>query len=165
MGITLDLEAFCVAHNARLVRMLFLYCGDREVARDVAQDTLAKAVAQWRKVRKLDVPEAWLHRVAINLANSHFRRRKVESRANERVKDQAVHPMGIDTADAVAVRSALSSLSERQRLAILYRYFLDYSVAQAAAAMDCNEGTVKKLTRRAIDSMRPQLAILEVADE
>lgn len=166
MGISLELESFCVTHYSGLVKMLFLYCGDRELARDVAQETLGKATANWRKVRNLDVPEAWLHRVAINLVNSHFRRKKAESRANEKISGRASRTPEHDSADALAVRAALGALSERQRLAILYRYFLDYSVQQAAEAMGCNEGTVKKLTRRAIEAMRPQLAVpLEVADE
>jgi RNA polymerase sigma factor (sigma-70 family) len=167
MGVSLDLEAFCIASYPKLVRMLFLYCGDRELARDVAQETMGRATAQWRKVRKMDHPEAWLHRVGVNQINSHFRRRAAETRASDRLSSGWE---GIwtppDTADAVAIRKALADLSPRQRLAILFRYFLDYSVDETADAMDCGPGTVKKLTRRALDTIRPQLAVpLEVSDE
>ncbi|MGI8699694.1 MAG: sigma factor [Nocardioidaceae bacterium] len=54
--------------------MLRLYCGDPEVARDLAQEALTRAWVHWRKVRRMDRPDLWVRRVALNLANSHFRR-------------------------------------------------------------------------------------------
>lgn len=53
------------------------------VAEDLAQDALLKACGRWSKVSTMTVPGAWLHRVAINLANSYFRRRKAERHVAE----------------------------------------------------------------------------------
>ena len=41
MAEPLDGEAFCLGQNAPLIRLLTLYCGDVEVARDLTQETLA----------------------------------------------------------------------------------------------------------------------------
>jgi RNA polymerase sigma factor (sigma-70 family) len=59
-----------------------------------------------------------------------------------------------DAADAIAVRDALDALPERQRGALVLRYFSDLPVAEVAAIMGCPEGTVKTLTARAIASLR-----------
>jgi DNA-directed RNA polymerase specialized sigma24 family protein len=82
---TADLAAFCRAQYAGLVRALSLYCGDRDVAQELAQETIAIACRDWSKVKTADDPRAWLHRVGINLANSHFRRRKAERNAKQRL--------------------------------------------------------------------------------
>ena len=79
------LEAFCRAEYPRLVGMLDLYCGDLGVAEELAQEALTRVYRHWKKVSALDKPEAWVRRVAINLANSHFRRRKAERKAREQI--------------------------------------------------------------------------------
>jgi len=78
---------FCVAEHSRLVGALSLYCGDRTLAEELAQDALSRACRDWKKVRRLGAPGAWTHRVAINLANSHFRRAAIELRAKRRLQE------------------------------------------------------------------------------
>ena len=78
MAVDLDFEAFCVGQNPRLIRMLTLFCGDVELARDLTQETLVRAWVHWRKVRRMDRPDLWTKRVALNLATSQFRRRRTE---------------------------------------------------------------------------------------
>jgi RNA polymerase sigma-70 factor (sigma-E family) len=154
----LDFEAFCVGQNAPLIRMLTLYCGDVEVARDLTQETLARAWVHWRKVRRMDRPDLWLKRVAVNLANSHFRHRKVERSAahrpspSERGGDSGEH--GGLTADQLLVREGLARLSDRQRTALILRYLEDLSVQQTAELMRCSPGTVKKLAARGLLALR-----------
>lgn len=67
-----DPAAFCAAQHRRLVGLLSLQVGDRHVAEELAQDVLLKVCEHWSE---LNDPVAWMHRVAINHANSWFRRR------------------------------------------------------------------------------------------
>jgi DNA-directed RNA polymerase specialized sigma24 family protein len=59
-----------------------------------------------------------------------------------------------DVATAVALKQAIRSLPPRQRQALLFRFYLDLSVAQSAEAMECPQGTVKNLTFKALRSLR-----------
>ena len=103
-------------------------------------------------------PEAWAYRVAINLANSHYRRRQAERRAVARTTaDELGAPP--DAADAVAVRQAVARLPQRQRSAVVLRYFADLTVAQTAELMACAEGTVKSLTSQGLQALRGHLDI------
>jgi RNA polymerase sigma-70 factor (sigma-E family) len=150
----LDFEAFCLGQNPRLIRMLTLYCGDAELARDLTQETLARAWVHWRKVRKMDRPDLWTKRVALNLATSQFRRRRNERIVEGRLSTDAMLEQLEEGTDRVAVRAALMRLSERQRTAILLRYLEDLSVEQTADLMLCSAGTVKKLTARGLVGLR-----------
>jgi len=156
---TVDFETFCIAQNTALLRMLTLYCGDREVARDLTQETLARAWVHWRRLRKMDRGDLWLRRVALNLAKSHFRHTKVEQAARGRLLWPEEHTDGPDAGERLAVREALAHLTHRQREAVVLRFMDDFSVEQTAAVMGCSEGTVKKLTARAIVSLRDQMGM------
>ena len=74
---------------------------------------------------------------------------------------------GADPTDAVAVRAAVAGLPERQRRALVLRYWFDLPVAQVAETMRCPENTVKTLTRRALLALRAAHVVddeVEVAD-
>lgn len=150
--------AFVQREHPRIVGALALYCGDLDLAEELAQEALARACRDWSHVSTLRAPGAWAHRVAINLANSWFRRRKAEQRARARhgPSDDGVGREA-DAADVLALRQAVAALPPRQRAAVVLRYFSDLPVADVAAAMGCAEGTVKALTSKGIANLRTHL--------
>lgn len=145
---------FCRRMRPELVGALTLYCGDRHVAEDLAQQTLARVWVSWGRVASTVDRRAYVHRMALNGARSQFRRRAAERRARQRFG--GVVRQAPDQADALAVRGAVAELPPRQRAAIVLRYFADLSVRDTAAAMGCAEGTVKALTFKAIAALRAQ---------
>jgi RNA polymerase sigma-70 factor (ECF subfamily) len=103
----------------------------------------------------MEYPSAWVHRVAFNLANSHFRRASALRRAHARFSAAQGSPESdFDTAEQVTVRESVASLPEKQRQALVLRYFADMSVRDVAEIMRCPENTVKTHTRRAIEALR-----------
>ena len=157
-----DLTQFCRTQYPRLVGTLALYCGDRLVAEELAQETLARACAQWDRVRNMTAPAGWTHRVAINLANSRFRRLAAERRAQHRAEARS-HAAGDppDLADAGAIRTAVSRLPVRQRTALVLRYYADLPVEQVADHLHITAGAVHQLTHRALETLR---STFDVAD-
>jgi RNA polymerase sigma factor (sigma-70 family) len=145
-------SAFCAEVRAPLVGALTLYCGNRAVAEELAQEAIVRALQRWPAIES---PRPWTYKVAFNLARSSFRRQAAERRARARAErlaaDETVDP---DTASAIAVRQAVDRLSPRQRQAVACRFYVQMSVAESAAAMGCAEGTVKALTSQAIRALR-----------
>jgi RNA polymerase sigma-70 factor (ECF subfamily) len=150
-----DFDTFCRALGPRLVGSLVLYCGDRAVAEELAQEALARAFEHWERVGPMASPEAWTYRVAFNLARSTFRRRAVERRAERALRTEPRHsPVDSDADAAVAVRAAVAALAPRQRATIVARFYAGLNVAETAQALHCAEGTVKALTHQAIANLR-----------
>ena len=149
-------EAFAVEYP-RLVRLLTAYCGDQEVARDLAQEALARGCLHWNQVRSMRDQRAWFTRVAVNLANSRWRRLRVERRLLHLSGPGTLPDPAGEVAQALAVRAALAGLTSRQRTAVLLRYFEDLDLAATARAMGCSTGTVKKLTARGLAGLRTHL--------
>jgi RNA polymerase sigma factor (sigma-70 family) len=150
-----DLADFCHREHRKLVGVLTLYTGDRHLAEELAQDTLVRVVMHWRKVSRLGSPAAWAHRVALNLANSSYRRslaqRRAETRLRSRYVDDAPRQ---DPSTAVALREAIAQLPERQRMALVLRYYADLAPGAIGAVMNCKEGTVSALVHQAIANLR-----------
>lgn len=149
----LDLESFCHVQHPRLVRLLSLHSGDVETARELTQETLVKVCQHWRKVRRMDEPAAWVTRVAINLSLSHHRRSAVRRRHAAAVVPETSRDPA-DATDGWVVRAALASLPERQRTALVLRYFEDLSVAEVADVMGVSASAIKKLTGRGVEQLR-----------
>lgn len=89
-GVTL--AAFCRREYPRLVGALSLYCGDADVAEELAQEALIRAADRWPHVGQMDAPGAWVYRVGMNLCGSWFRRKRAERRANARVGAEPAAP-------------------------------------------------------------------------
>lgn len=153
-----SLEDFVAGHGGRLLGTLTLYCGDPELARDLAQDALVRLCRDWERVQRLDHPAGWLLRVAINLANSRFRRVAAERRALAR------HGTGdgfsdetADVAEREEVRAALGKLRRRRREALVLRFYLGWSLEEVAAQMNCSRNAASSLTSRALADLRTAL--------
>jgi RNA polymerase sigma factor (sigma-70 family) len=150
-----ELAEFCRVEYRRLVGLLSLYCRDRHVAEELAQDALVRVVSHWSTVRTLDAPSAWTYRVAINLANSHLRRRLAERRASRRLQARAMAAAtDPDTTTALAVRATVSGLPKRQRAVVVLRFFADLSVREVSQLLGMPEGTVKTLTASGLAALR-----------
>lgn len=153
------MTAFCADQLPRLVGLLALHTGDRLVAEDLAHDALVTVCEKWPRIRRMERREAYVSRIAVNLAASRWRRRSAARRAAaRRGPDPEVHtdPDGADTA---AVRQAVVRLPQRQRTALVLRYYAGLSVAETADELDCPKGTVTSLTSRAVAALRDELGI------
>lgn len=157
-----DAVAFCAEEFPRLAGALGLYVGDRAVAEELAQEALLKACRRWGRVSRMESPGGWTWHVARNLANSHLRRRRAERRARARLEPAhraASHDA--DTAERLAVRSAVAELPERQRTVLVMRYFLDCSVQQSSEELGVSQDAVRSLTKRAIAALRERFDDVE----
>lgn len=154
-------EDFCRAEYAAVVRVSLWMTGDRQEALDLAQEAFARAYERWRGVSKMDRPEAWVQRVAVNLALSARRRRRLVPRLRAHVENPAVPEPDVPDSE---LQRALLSLTPAQRAAIVLRYYADRSVEETAQALGKRAGTVRALTSQGLRRLREAL-IKEVEDE
>lgn len=141
------------------VRLAYLITGDVALAEDLVQDAFVRVAGRLLHVRDPGGFEAYLRRTIVNLANAHFRRRKVERRYARSLSQQpSLHSEDTDVATRESLRAALLSLPTRQRTAIVLRFYEDLSVAETAEIMRCRPGTVKSLVFRGMDQLRPKMA-------
>jgi RNA polymerase sigma-70 factor (ECF subfamily) len=147
-------EALCRKEWPRLVGLLTLLVGEPFTAEELAQEVLIRICQDPDRILAMVAPGAWMHRVAVNLANSHFRRLNAGRKAHQRLTLERLSDRPPSPTDGVAVRQALQALPLRQRSAIVLRYYADLPIRDIAATLSCPEGTVKTLIHDAIEALR-----------
>jgi RNA polymerase sigma-70 factor, ECF subfamily len=135
-------DEFYAGTAARIVRHAYALTGDLDDARDIAQETFARAWQRWSSVSACDSPEAWVRRVATNLAVSRWRRARTARLLTGRYAGTAKHTPEIST-DTVALVAGLRTLPQRQRTVLVLYYLADLTVDQIATELGCPAGSVK----------------------
>lgn len=153
-GVEADREGFEAAFDGlfdRATRLGTRLLGDRAAGEDVAAEALARAWLHWRRIARLPHRDAWVLRVATNLALDLLRRRPPALAARP----------GPDPADAVAVRLALAdalrALPKRQREVVVLRQLADLPEAEVATALRLRPGTVGTHLHRGLAALRTRL--------
>jgi RNA polymerase sigma factor (sigma-70 family) len=153
-------------------RVAYLVARDAADAEDAAQEAFVKAFYALDRFRKGAAFKPWLLRIVTNEALN--RRRSAGRRAGLALR-AAEEPVSGDAAPSPetaalelekrrTLLAALESLAEPDRLVVTYRYFLDLSEAEMAAALGVPRGTVKSRLSRALVKLRAAMPA-EVANE
>ena len=151
-------DEFYSSAAARLVRHSYALTGDMAEAQDIAQEAFARAWQRWSAVRECDSPEAWVRRVATNLAASRWRRIRVARAAAGQPAPQHAPEVSTDT---VALVCGLRTLPERQRTVLVLHYMCDLSVDQIAAELGCPAGSVKSWLSRGRTALAEAVRVVE----
>jgi RNA polymerase sigma-70 factor (sigma-E family) len=148
-----------VRHADAAVRLAYLITGDRAVAEDLVQDAFIRLAGRLVHLRDPGAFDAYLRKTVVNLAHSHFRRKRVErtylERAGAAGRTNVAHDASVE--DREELWRALQRLSQRQRAAIVLRFYEDLSESQVADILRCRPGTVKSLVSRGLDILRNEV--------
>jgi RNA polymerase sigma-70 factor (sigma-E family) len=146
-------------HYKSLVRLAAMLVRDTPTAEEVVQDSFVAMHAGWLRLEDTDKALAYLRQAVVNRSRSVLRHRIVVE------KNQQSAPPDMPSAEhgafamleRSAVIKALSHLPERQREAIVLRYYADLSEADIAATMRISRGAVKSHTARGMAALRAAL--------
>jgi RNA polymerase sigma-70 factor (sigma-E family) len=161
-------EAFVNHHVDDLFRAAVLITWDDAEAEDLVQECLMVVARRWPRVRTMERPGGYARKVLVNLAFDGTQRRArrrdelTHGGTDEGSRDhellEIADAAAAATLDALTERAemieALGTLPRQQRLALVLRYYLDLSEAQAADMLGCSRGTVKSNTSRGIQHLR-----------
>ena len=146
-------------HAPAAARLAYLMTGDRSRAEDLVHDAFVKIIGRFGDIRDPEAFGTYLKRTVINLANSFFRRRKLE-RAHLESEGRGLRHETTDEGDPVereALWSALAALPTRQRAAIVLRFYEDLSEQQTAHVLGVPVGTVKSMVSRGLEALRSEV--------
>ena len=130
----------------RLVVQLYAVTGDLSEAQEVVQEAFVRALADPRGFAELHNPEAWLRRVAVNVARTRYRRRQALDRLLHRAGPPPVVPD--PSPEHVELMAAMRRLPVGQRHALALHYLADLPIEEVARTLDVSVGTVKSRLSR-----------------
>lgn len=168
-----DLAQAVREHERFLWGLCYRMTGVSADAEDLVQETFARALAS--PPARTEALRPWLTRVAVNLARDVLRRRKREGYVGPWLPspldtgEEELPPPGVEArlpgggstegryalleSVSFAFLLALEALSPKQRAVLLLRDVFDYSVREAAEALNMSEPNVKVVHHRARAAM------------
>jgi RNA polymerase sigma-70 factor (sigma-E family) len=130
----------------RLVVQMYAVTGDLCEAQEVVQEAFVRALGTSQAFTDLDNPEAWLRRVAVNVARSRHRRQLTLDRILRRTGPPPVVPD--PSPEHLALMAAMRQLPVGQRHALALHYLADLPIDEVARSLEVSVGTVKSRLSR-----------------
>ena len=153
--------ALYAAHASGLVKLAKVMLGDQAAAEDIVHDAFLGLHRRWSVLHDQDRALGYLRASVLNGCRTAHRSRTRRDHALfffRKAEDivSAEESALVGEANR-AVLAALRALPARQREAVVLRYYLDLTEAQAAEAMNVARGTVKSATSRGLASLARML--------
>jgi RNA polymerase sigma-70 factor (ECF subfamily) len=144
-------------HQTRVYNLCLRILGDRDDARDAAQDTFMAALRKLDQFRGDAAFTTWLHRVAVNACYDELRKRRrrqvlhtVTDDQDDRAREPG--PPSPDHAEEIAgsldVVVALADVPEDFRIALVLADIQDLAYEEISRVLDVPVGTVKSRVHR-----------------
>jgi RNA polymerase sigma-70 factor (sigma-E family) len=148
-------------HAVGLIRLAMIMLGDRAAAEDVVQDAFFGLYRNWFR---LGDPANALVYTRSSVLNGCRNALRTQARRGQRDHAAEVgtapdrqggsaEAQVLLTEEARRMIAAIRRLPDRQREAIVLRFYLDMTAEQAANAMGISRGTVKSTTSRAVAAL------------
>ena len=144
-----------VQHAPAALRLAYMLTAHRELAEDLVQDAFVKLAGRFLHLRRREAFDAYLRRMIVNQFLSHLRRKRLE-RAYVARQGGTAEPSGtgFDLGERDEMWQALQRLPERQRAALVLRYYEDLSERDAAEILRCSIPALKSLVARGMETLR-----------
>ncbi len=156
-GVKEDFDRLYQATYRRIFATLMLILRNPAAAEDATQDAYLRAFRAWAGWKQDAPAEAWMYRIALNVAFTHRRRERLHEigeviRRLGRPKEP--DPTELEQTDLVR---ELRALPAKQAAAIVMRHLHGFTNREIAAAMNVPERTVASRLAAAKKRLRSRL--------
>lgn len=162
------LETLLVRHEKQVYATCLRIVGDREAARDLAQDTLVRVIGAIESFDGRARFTTWLTRIAMNACISHLRKQKHRRSASleaagadgltgrDRLESVEPAPTGrVELEEDLArLADAMRSMDDQQRAILVLRDVRRLDYREIAETLHVPVGTVKSRLFRAREALR-----------
>jgi RNA polymerase sigma-70 factor (sigma-E family) len=152
-------------HAVGLIRLAVVMLGDRAAAEDVVQEAFCGLYRRWGQLADTGKALRYVRSSTLNGCRSELRHRIRAERRDTQAPAAGLAASAEQTVllgeEHQQVLSALRRLPDRQREALVLRFYLDLTEPEIAHSMGVSPGTVKSTTSRGLAALG---RLLEEAD-
>jgi RNA polymerase sigma-70 factor (sigma-E family) len=137
-----------------LIRLAYLMLGDQPSAEDVVQDAFFGLYRNWARLADHDRALAYVRSSVLNGCRSALRRRALGQRVTMyQPPSGSAEAAVLSREERQEVMRAVRQLPDRQREALVLRFYLDLPDPEIARIMGIRPGTVRSATHRALKAL------------
>jgi RNA polymerase sigma-70 factor (sigma-E family) len=152
-------EVLYQAHAGSLIRLAYLMLGDRAAAEDAVQDAFCGLYRHWDRLADPARALGYVRTAVLNGSRSALRRRAAGRKLA--VPHQPPEPSAeaavLSREERAEVMAAVRALPDRQREALVLRFYLDLPEREIARIMGLRPGSVRSATHRALRTLGQSL--------
>ena len=142
--------------RGRLFRMAYAWSHNKDIADEVVQETMIKAMRSVDSIKNVEALDSWLFRILSNCFYDLCRKRRDEIDIDEitlldRETPESVH---LQNEMLESVKSAIACLPIKHRQVLTLIDIESFSYAQVASILDVPQGTVMSRLNRARQSLK-----------
>jgi RNA polymerase sigma-70 factor (sigma-E family) len=146
------------SHAVGLIRLAYLMLGDRPSAEDAVQDAFCGLYRHWDRLADPDRALAYVRTAVLNGCRSALRRRTLGRRLNTyQPPGASAEATALGNEERHEVLQAVRRLPDRQREALVLRFYLDLPEREIARIMGLRPGSVRSATHRALKTLARSL--------
>jgi len=156
-----------VNNRGRLYRMAFAWTADPQLADDLVQQTLLKALSNQKQLRDFAAAEGWLFRILANCLTDYRRaKREFLSGDNLELVDKVTPEKWLKEEELVnKVRQAVQKLPINHRQVVTLVDLEEFSYASVAQILDIPVGTVMSRLCRGRRALREELIEIKAHEQ
>lgn len=144
-------------NQSKLYKLAFTYTRNEEMALDVLQEAITKALENINKLRKEEYVNTWFYRILINEAiksskkyRSYFELELIENETHVKSDEEKI----IANIDMYNI---IQSLNDKLKTVIILRFYENMKIEEIAFITKTNISTVKSRLYKAIEEIKVKL--------
>ena len=166
-------EELIYRYDRSVLAIALKYVHDTDEAKDIYQEVFIRVYRGLKNFEMKSEFSTWLFRIATNVCLTHKSRSKkhLQHSIDEQITTEDDEVQKYELADVEMdpgeilinldlgdiIRSAVDSLSAKQRMTFILKHYEGYKIREIAEMLNCKEGTVKKYLFDAIRNLRKKL--------
>ncbi len=139
-----------------LYNFLYRLTGEREQARDLAQESFLRAYTKLRDLEDAAKFGPWLYRIAVNQHRSHLRTHAAqEAQWSPELDEEQLGPQPVASRELrMTVRALIGKLTTEQREVVLLKVYDGFKFEEIAEILGEPVSTIKSRLYAAFDQLR-----------
>lgn len=155
-----QLTTYIKENQEKFYRLAYSYAKEKQLALDIVQDAIVKALDKIETLRNPEYMKTWLYRILINECLSNVRKAKVASKVL--IEDYDLQYEQKDTLEQWELYQKIEQLPTKLKTVILLRFFEDMKLEEITKITNTNLSTVKSRLYKALKELK--IMIMEEKD-
>ena len=157
--IYIEIAEFIKDNQEKLYRFAYSYVKNQEVALDMVQDAVYKALKSYESIDSPEEIKSWVYKILVNTCLDELRKqKKCVVTAPEEMPEEHIDPLG-DKAEHMSLHDALDKLDPEVRAIVVMRYFEDMKLSDIAEALEENVNSVKTKLYRGLKILKVEMKV------
>jgi RNA polymerase sigma-70 factor (ECF subfamily) len=155
-------------HQKKVYHIAYSFARSEQGAMDITQNIFLKAYENIGRFREESQFKTWLTRISYNEGQNwmkknkkHLAHKDLNSHLTEASSPDTQEDEYLALENKTILLQSLYELNTKYRLAIVLRYFENYSIRDIAETLNCSEGVVKNMLFRSLQKLKKYLTMTE----